>query len=183
MSEEVKETVEKNAVQHEMYVQQVEWNNFTPLIERVTNVNRLYMYNMPNKAEKYADNVVDLIKTLDEYLTGDEEWRVSNESNVPFKYDREQNAIGVGNWVLKSPRLILCIPKLNSFFIIPGEESTYKGSPSPTHVIQLSNCISVMPMLLTMREIPDKEKEGVINIGMAYEMIQFSKDENEESPQ
>ena len=180
MSEEVKNNnVEEH---HQMYVQQIDWKTFIPLIERVTNVNRVYMYNMPNKADTYSNDVINLITTLDMYLTGDEEWRVTNENNVPFKVDKERDVISVGNWVLNEAKLILCIPKLNSFFIIPGGESTYKGSPSPTHIIQLSNCISVMPMLLTMREFPDKEKEGVINIGMAYEMIQYTS-ENEESPQ
>lgn len=152
MSEEVKEILEEQAEeQHQMYVQQIDWNTFIPLVERVTNVNRVYMYNMPNKAETYSNSVVELIKTLDDYLTGEDEWRVTNENNVPFKYDKERDVIGVGSWILSEPKLILCIPKLNSFFIIPGTKSTFKGSPSPTHIIQLSNCISVMPMLLTMR--------------------------------
>lgn len=163
---------------HQMYVQQVDWKTFTPLIEKVTNVNRVYMYNMPNKAESYTNEIVDLIKTLDGYLSSDEEWRVTNESNVPFKYDKQENKIYVGNWVLTEANLILCIPKLNSFFIIPSNESTYKGSYAPTTIIQLSNCISVMPMLLCMREIPDKKKKGVINIAMTFEMIPT----NEENP-
>lgn len=179
MSEEVKE-MDKNENVHQMYVQQVDWKTFTPLIEKVTNVNRLYMYNMPNKAEKYVSEIVDLIKTLDGYLSSpDEEWRVTNESNVLFKYDKNDDTLYVGNWVITEPKLILCIPKLNSFFIVPGDKSTYKGSPNPTQIIQLSNCISVMPMLLCMREMPDEKKKGVINIAMTYEMIPTRNDDEE----
>ena len=96
------------------------------------------------------------------------------------------NAVNVtlvqGNWVLGKPHVILCIPRLNSFFIIPDSDARYKESSAPTTIIQFSNCISVMPMILSMNEVPDKEKEGVINIAMAYEMLQVAND-NEESPQ
>lgn len=156
---------------HQMYVQQVDWETFTPLIDKVTNVNRIYMYNMPNKAEKYVDDIVELIKTMDGYLMGEDEWRVTDEKNAPFNYDKEKQQIYAGNWIFGKPLVILCIPKLNSFFIIPDKDATFKGSASPTTIIQLSNCISVMPMLLTMNEVPDKEKEGVINIAMAYQPI------------
>lgn len=156
---------------HQMYVQQIDWDTFKSLIDRVTNVNRLYMYNMPNKAESYISDIVNLIKTLDTYLSTEDSWRVSDEKNVLFKYDKERDKLFVGNWVLNEPKLILCIPKLNSFFIVPDKDAKYKDGTSPTTILQLSNCISVMPMLLTMREMPDTEKEGVINVAMAYEML------------
>ena len=171
MSEEVKDTNNTEEIQHEMYVQQVDWETFKNIIERVTNVNRIYMYNMPNKAEKYKEDIVGLIKTLDEYLSGDEEWRVTDEKNAPFKLDKKSDKIYAGNWVLGRPHVILCIPRLNSFFIIPDSDARYKESSAPTTIIQLSNCISVMPMILSMNEVPDKEKEGVINIAMAYQIL------------
>lgn len=154
-----------------MYVQQVDWETFKNVIERVTNVNRIYMYNMPNKAEKYKEDIVNLIKTLDEYLSGDEEWRVTDEKNAPFKLDKKTDKIYAGNWVLGKPHVILCIPRLNSFFIIPDSDARYKESSAPTTIIQISNCISIMPMLLTMNEVSDNEKEGVINIAMSYQIL------------
>lgn len=170
MSEEVKEVTEMEE-RHEMYVQQIEWDVFKSVIERITNVNTLYMYNMPNKAEKYADDIAGLIQTLDEYLRGDDEWRVTNEKHVPFKYDSDNDKVMVGNWVFGKPLVTLCIPKLNSFFIIPDTDATYKGGSNPTMIIQLSNCLSVMPMLLVMNEVPNAEKEGSYNITMGYEML------------
>ena len=167
MSDEVK----TEEVQNQMYVQQLEWETFTSVIEKITNVNRLYMYNMPTKADKYVEDVVGMIQTLDEYLSGDDEWRVTNDKNVLFKYDKESDKVVVGNWMFGKPLLILCIPKLNSFFIVPDKDATYKGSPSPTTIIQLSNCISVMPMVLMMNEVPNPEKEGSYNISMSFEMM------------
>lgn len=177
MSDEVKEIVENEDIRHEMYVQQIDWEVFKNVVDRVTNVNRLFMYNMPNKAEKYSSDVVNLINTLDSYLTGDDEWRVTDEKNVRFFYNKEHDTVEAGNWTFGKPLVILCIPKLNSFFIVPDSNALYKGSPSPTHIIQLSNCISIMPMLLTMNEVPDTEKEGVTNISMCYEMITQYKEE------
>ena len=174
MSEEVKDVTDIETTVEEtqqMYVQQLEWDVFKSVIERITNVNTLYMYNMPNKAEKYSEDIVGLIQTLDIFLRGDDEWRVSDEKHVPFKYDSENDKILVGNWVIGKPHLILCIPKLNSFFIIPDNEATYKGSPNPTQIIQLSNCLSVMPMILVMNEVPNEEKEGSYNISMSFEML------------
>lgn len=173
MSEEVIDVETKPEEQvHQMYVQQLEWDTFTSVVNRITNVNRVYMYNMPNKSSKYVEDIVGMIQTLDEYLSGEEEWRVTNEKNVPFQYDKENDKIMVGNWVLGKPLLTLCIPKLNSFFIIPDNDATYKGSSSPTTIIQLSNCISVMPMLLMMNEVPNPEKEGSYNISMTFEMVE-----------
>lgn len=181
MSDEVKETIKADEIQHEMYVQQIEWDVFKGVIERVTNVNRLFMYNMPTKAEKYVEDIVNLIKTLDGYLTGEDDWRVTEEKNIRFLINKKTDTIEAGSWSFGKPLLILCIPKLNSFFIVPDSTATYKGSPSPTHIIQLSNCISIMPMLLTMNEVPDPEKEGVTNISMCYEMLNQYKEEEKPS--
>lgn len=174
MSEEEQKQTEETASMndsHQMYVQQLEWDAFIPIVNRVTNVNRLYMYNMPNKAEKYTNDIVELIQTIDEYLSGEDKWRVTDEKGVRFLYNKEDDKLEVGGWVIGKPKLILCIPKLNSFFIVPDENATFKGSPSPTTIIQLSNCISIMPMVLSMSEVPDPEREGGYNISLAYEML------------
>ena len=158
-------------IQNQMYVQQIEWETFISVMERITNVNRLYMFNMPNKAEKYISDVSGMIQTLDDYLSGDEEWRVTNEKNVNFRYNKDAEMIEVGNWLFGKPLLILCIPKLNSFFIVPDKDALYKGSPNPTQILQLSNCISIAPMLLNMQEIPNPEKENSFNISMSFELL------------
>ena len=58
MSEKVKE--ETKGIP--MYVHQVDYDVILNILSNVTEVNRLYTYSMPNKAEKYADNGFDMIK-------------------------------------------------------------------------------------------------------------------------
>ena len=166
MSEEVKDT------QHQMYVQQIDWETFLKITERVTNVNKLYSYNMPNRADKYVDNIPQLIQTMDSYLTGDDNWRITTEENVSYRLNE---GIELGDWKITGFELIICIPKINSFIAVPNAESTYKGSKSPTTILQLTNCISIMPMLLVMNDEKDEKEEGKFNISMSYEIMQFPK--------
>ena len=65
-----------------MYIHQVEFDVITKILEKVTNVNKVLIYNMPNKAEKYADNAVELISILNEFNNSDEEWRITIKENV-----------------------------------------------------------------------------------------------------
>lgn len=152
-----------------IYVQQIDWDMFLSLVKKVTNVNRLYSYNMPNKASKYVDDIVGLIKTLDDFISGEDNWRVTHECNVKFFIDGDK--VRVGDWEIANSLLTLCIPKLNSFFIIPNDDSSFKGGKNPSQILQLCNCYSIMPMLLTMKEVQDEEKENVTNVALSYEMI------------
>lgn len=65
-----------------MYIHQVEFDVITKILEKVTNVNKVLIYNMPNKAEKYADNAVELISVLNEFNNSDEDWRITIKENV-----------------------------------------------------------------------------------------------------
>ena len=65
-----------------MYIHQVEFDVVTKILEKVTNVNKILIYNMPNKAEKYADNAVELISVLNEFNNSDEDWRITVKENV-----------------------------------------------------------------------------------------------------
>jgi hypothetical protein len=40
---------------------------------------------MPNKAEKYAGDGFGLISTLNNFIDGDEDWRIQKENNVSLK--------------------------------------------------------------------------------------------------
>ena len=65
-----------------MYIHQVEFDVITKILEKVTNVNKVLIYNMPNKAEKYADDAVELISMLNEFNNSDEDWRITIKENV-----------------------------------------------------------------------------------------------------
>ncbi len=161
--------IENNQQQKYLYVQQLEWNTFLKIVEKVNNVNKVYEYNMPNKATSYQQDMIGMIGILDSFLNGDEKWRVSKHGNVSFSIKDEK--IYVGDWVIEKGHNIIAIPKINSFFIIPPDGSTNRGISDPTKVIQLINCISIMPMLLKMEDVKSEEKQGQFKISVGYEPI------------
>lgn len=165
MSDEVKE--EKGT---SMYVHQVEYETLLALLERVTDVNKVYTYNMPNKAEKYASSGFELINTLNEYIGGEEDWRINKESNV--KLNITEGKIIIGNTtIISGTKLIMCIPRINSILIIPDDESLINGVKDPTKIIQLTNCISVTPLLVRLSDEPVEGEEGKYHLGMTMEVI------------
>ena len=62
MSEEVIDVETKTEEVQQMYVQTIDWETFISVIDRITNVNRLYMYNMPTKAEKYCEDIASALQ-------------------------------------------------------------------------------------------------------------------------
>lgn len=166
MSDEVKETVKEKGTS--MYVHQIDFETLLQVVSKVTDVNKMFIYNMPNKAEKYNEDTFELINILNDYIGGDEDWRIKRERNVRFSIN--DNKISVGNWVISGIVNCLCIPKINSLIIIPDGESTCNGSKEPTKIIQLTNCIAVTPLLVRLTDEP-MEEEGKYNLGLSYEVI------------
>jgi hypothetical protein len=85
---------------------------------------------------------------LNDYIDGEEDWRITKETNV--KLQVQDGSIHVSNCVIKGTKLIMCIPRINSIIFIPDEESIINGVKDPTKIIQLTNCISVMPLLVRL---------------------------------
>lgn len=153
----------------ELYVHQIGYDVLLQLLANVTDVNKLCTYNMPNKAEKYADNSFDLINILNEYIGGEEEWRVTRESDV--KFGIKENLMFIGDWVINGVLSCICLPKINSIIIIPNNESTCKGVKEPTKILHLINCIAVTPLLIKLTDEPINDGSGKFNLGMKYEPI------------
>lgn len=166
MSEEVKDTVEEKGTS--MYVHQIDFETLLQVVSKVTDVNKMFIYNMPNKAEKYNEDTFELINILNDYIGGEEDWRIKRERNVRFSIN--DSKISVGNWVISGIVNCLCIPKINSLIIIPDSETTCNGSKEPTKIIQLTNCIAVTPLLVRLTDEP-MEEEGKYNLGLSYEVI------------
>ena len=162
-----------------MYVHEVKYDTLTEILKKVTDVNKVFTYSMPNKAESYANNGFDLISVLNEYINGDESWRISKETNVKLK--SEGNKIQIGDWIIQGSNYILCIPRINSIIIIPDENCTYKGTKDVTKIIQLTNCISVTPLLVRLLDEPTEE-ENQFRLGMTFEII-VPKQANEKTAQ
>ena len=106
MSDEVKETIEEKGTS--MYVHQVEFETLKEVLAKVTNANKVFTYSMPKKAESYADSGFELINTLNDYIDGEEDWRINKETNVDVSVN-EQGVI-VGNSLIVGTKLTLCIP-------------------------------------------------------------------------
>ena len=167
MSDEVKETVEEKGTS--MYVHQIDYATFLQVVANVTNVNKMFVYSMPNKASSYADDGFNLINTLNGYIGGEEDWRISISKNVNFGINDDK--VFVGDYEISGTLLCMSIPKINSFIIIPTTESLYKGTADPTKIIQLTNCICVTPLLMKLTDEPIDGEENKFNLGVSYEVI------------
>lgn len=167
MSEEVKETVEDKGTA--MYVHQIDYATFLQVVANVTNVNKMFVYSMPNKASSYAADGFNLINTLNGYIGGEEDWRISISKNVNFSINSDK--VYVGDYELSGSLLCMSIPKINSFIIIPDNNSLYKGTTDPTKIIQLTNCICVTPLLMKLTDGPIDGEENKFNLGVSYEVI------------
>lgn len=162
MSEEVKEK------ETSMYVHQIKFDVLLQILSKVTDVNKVFTYTMPNKAQSYASKGFQLITILNDYINGDQDWRISKQTNL--KLETDGKIIKVGDWILSNSNYILCIPKINSIIIIPSEDCTYKGSKDVTKIIQLTNCISVTPLLVRLLDQPTQQ-ENQFRLGMTFEII------------
>lgn len=168
MSEEVKETIEETKG-IPMYVHQVDWDVILKILSNVTDVNRLHTYSMPNKAESYAANGFEMINVINGYIDTDESWRIDSKTNVRLSID--DGKIKVDDWVVTGSKLNMCIPTINSIIIIPDENSTCRGVKDPTKIIQLTNCISVTPLLVRLTDEPIEGEEDKFKLGMTMELI------------
>lgn len=154
-----------------MYVHEVEWEIICDILSRVNNVNKLFTYTMPNKAESYASEGFGIIQKINEYGSSeDESWRITTETNVGLECGNDWS-LKVGDWVINRGVKNLCIPAINSIIIIPSSDSTYKGNKDLTKIIQLTNCISVTPLLMKMKDIPVEGVDGKFNLGVSLEVI------------
>lgn len=172
MSDEVvKEETNDKGVQ--MFVHQIDFETLKAVLSKVTDVSLMFTYNMPNKAASYISDCFGLIKQLEEYTTGEENWRISKDKQVPLRVIDEK--IRINEWVINGTNAVLCIPQINTIIIIPDDESTYRGSKEPTKVLQLTNCISVTPLLLVLGDEPDTENEGKYRLSVGYQVIEQMK--------
>lgn len=163
MSEEVEEKV------NSMYVHQIDYDTFLKVVANVTNVNKMFIYNMPNKASSYAEDSFKLINILNDYIGSEEDWRITTYKNVNFV--QSDGKVKVGDYEICGTVLCMSIPKINSFIIIPDSDSLYKGSSDPTKIIQLTNCICVTPLLMRLTDEPIEGEEEKFNLGVTYEVI------------
>ena len=153
----------------ELYVHQIDYEVLLKILSNVTYVSRFCTYNMPTKADKYAENSIELINTLDEYIGGEEDWRVSKESDVNFSIT--DGIINIGDWMVSGTKSCICLPKINSIILIPDDESRFKGVKEPTKILHLVNCVAVTPLLVRLTDEPIEGEDKKFNLGMTLEVI------------
>lgn len=165
--EEVKNQVQVESQGTTMYVHQVNFQTLCQILSNVTDVNRVFTYSMPNKAQSYAQSGFELINTLNQYIDGQEDWRIIKQSNVKLNVVNE--SITIGNSVIRGTKLVMCIPRINSILIIPDENCVVNGVKDPTKIIQLTNCIAVTPLLVRM--LDEEGQDGNFKLGLTYDVI------------
>ena len=177
MSDEVKETMsDENKTM--MYVHHVEWDVILEILKAANNVNKVFTFNMPNKATSYVNDGYSLLEVINSYSENeDDKWRIGMEANVSLMVGDE--FVQIGEWKIEKSDLNICIPTINSIIIIPNENSTYRGGKEPTKILQLTNCISVKPMLVRLSDVPVEGEEGKYNLGMSMELIIPNEKESE----
>lgn len=177
MSKEEKDVImESNDKSTSMYVHQVEYNTLLEILGKVTDVNKVFTYSMPNKAESYASSGFELINVLNEYIDGQDDWRITKETNVKLKV--QGDTIMLSKCLIKGTKLVMCIPRINSIILIPDENSTINGVKDPTKIIQLTNCISVTPLLVRLLDDKVEGEDEKFQLGLTYEII-IPKEKNE----
>ena len=125
---------------------------------------------MPKKAESYASDGFKMLEEINKFgESEDESWRISLEVDVKISFENDK--LIIGDWIVEKSLLNICIPTINSIIIIPSTESTYKGNKEYTKIIQLTNCISVTPLLIKLLDIPMEEDENKFKLGMNMEII------------
>lgn len=157
-----------------MYVHEIDWDTLCDILTDVNNVNKLFSYNMPKKAETYANDGFSLVNEINAYGSDEEEkWRVEMENNLSLQC--ENGVLIIGDWVIQEAALTLCIPKINSIIIIPKNGCKHKGNNEYTKILQLTNCVSVTPLLLRLRDVPKNEEMTEFDLGVNLEIIKEEK--------
>lgn len=161
-----------------MYVHNIEWDVVRNILKSANNVNKVFTFNMPRKATTYIHDGFALLEEINSYSENDDEnWRIGMESNVSLMVS--DDFVQLGDWKIEKSDLNICIPSINSIIIIPDDNSTCRGVKEPTKILQLTNCISIKPMLVRLYDVPIEGEEGKFNLGVSLEVIMTEENPSE----
>lgn len=155
-----------------LYIQSVSFETFLKIINGTDIVDMLYMYNMPNHIKTYASDVENTAQSIFSiYENEDELWRVKKYRGVDIEVD--DKSLKYQNSIIVDADLVLCLPIINSIIVIPGPESIKLGW-DVTKILQLTNLISLTPMLLRMTDVLDEDNPPNHKISISYEVVDKS---------
>lgn len=163
----------------EVPVLEIQFDKLIQICESINIVDSVTLFSMPNHSKTYADRsqlpVSELISTLLSFEDEENKWRVNHKTVVDLVSRADHIQIG-DKKIFDSERVVV-ISKMNSVYIIPGEQSIKRGGFLPNEVVKLSNLISSQLFLLRFKDIPN-EKEGGFDLKVEYSLIDRKKIQN-----
>lgn len=162
----------EDKVTQQVVIHSVNFDTFKVITNNVNVVDLSIIYQLPSLAKSWKDKPEEFLQMIIDYYSGEEQWRLKRENK------QKVNPAGFtfGTRTLTDAELILAVPTMNSFFIIPGEESIKNNGWNPAEVVQLTNMVSYMPMLLTMSNEPNEDE--TFKLGTSYKLIQAKQNES-----
>lgn len=146
----------------EVPVLELEFDKFLEICKNINIVDCITVFSMPNHVKSYADRekctIGDLVMELIDYQKEENEWRL--EKHKVEELTIIDNSLRFLDKILfDSPRIVI-ISKMNSAFIIPGEQSIKEGKCLPNQIIKFSNMISSQLFLLQFKDVKREDESG-----------------------
>lgn len=146
----------------EVPVLELDFDKFLELSKKINIVDCITLFSMPNHVKSYSNPektpVGDLILELIEYQKEENEWRISK--HPVQNYSVENNSARFLDKVITDAARVIIVSKMNSVFIIPGEDSIKNGNCQPNQIIKLSNLISSQLFLLQFKDVKEEGSEN-----------------------
>lgn len=164
----------------EVPVLELEFENFIEICKKINLVDSITIFSMPNHIKTYSNReekpVSDLVMELLDYQKEENAWRLKVHKVQELSVI--DNAIKFLDKTIFDSNRIIIISKMNSAFIIPGEQSIANGNCQPNEIIKLSNLISSQLFLLQFKDVKNSESNKY-DLKIEFNLINKStKDEN-----
>lgn len=164
----------------EVPVLELEFENFIEICKKINLVDSITIFSMPNHVKAYSNReekpVSDLVMELLDYQKEENAWRL--KVHKVQELSTIDNTIKFLDKTIFDSSRIIIISKMNSAFIIPGEQSIANGNCQPNEIIKLSNLISSQLFLLQFKDVKDRESDKY-DLKIEFNLINKStKDEN-----
>lgn len=151
-----------------IFIQVIKFEDLVKFVKQATYVGSMTVYQMPNKASDYVSDLSNLTENLIKFA-GDEQWRIKKEHNVPVRVTENDDGIIVGNDVLlMDTAVVYAMTDINSFIIVPGEQSVKSLNFNPSTVLQFSNLVSMKPLLMSLEKYPIDEEKGIWGLDVVF---------------
>lgn len=157
-------------------VMEIEWSTFVEICEKNNFIDTLIIYSMPEHSKTYSNRdkvgVSDLIQTLYDYSIEENAWRLEKKIIVDIKV--ENNVVKFLDKQLFGSERIIVVPKTNSIYLFPNEESIKNGGFRANEILQLCNLVSTKMFLMKFVEEPNEDGTN-FDVKIEYELVKAKK--------